>query len=108
MKLIVEEVINNWDPLDLFPCAPKDEYKKEIEAIALLFKGTNNIQNLSYGIQNIFIESFGNDVFKKGYNECLTIANSILQKSAYRLGCACPETSTGAKAAESSLENGSF
>ena len=81
MKLIVEEVINNWDPLYLFPYAPKDEYKKEIEYITTLFEGTIDIKNIAYGIKNIFIKSFGSDIFKKDYNECVTIANEILNKS---------------------------
>jgi len=31
MKEIITEIINEWDPIDLFPFAPQDEYKKEID-----------------------------------------------------------------------------
>ncbi|EAD8591252.1 DUF1871 domain-containing protein, partial [Listeria monocytogenes] len=26
----VEKIINDWDPIELFPLAPKDEYSQEI------------------------------------------------------------------------------
>jgi len=80
MKAIVEEVINNWDPLNLFPGAPKDEYKEEIDLITLLLKDTNDIHNIAHGIRNIFIKSFGDDIFNKNCDECFAIANFIIQK----------------------------
>ncbi|EAC2694899.1 DUF1871 domain-containing protein, partial [Listeria monocytogenes] len=29
----VEKIINDWDPIELFPLAPKDEYSQEINKI---------------------------------------------------------------------------
>lgn len=31
--LIIKEVIDNWDPINLLPHAPDDEYDPEIKAI---------------------------------------------------------------------------
>ena len=35
-KSIVTTIINNWDPIDLLPYAPQDEYHVEIDLIVKL------------------------------------------------------------------------
>ncbi|MFL0266524.1 hypothetical protein [Candidatus Clostridium radicumherbarum] len=36
MKQKVTEIINSWDPIDLFPYSPKDEYEVEMNVIVNL------------------------------------------------------------------------
>jgi len=80
MKGIITEIINEWDPIDLFPFAPQDEYKKEIDNIIKLINGTKDIDDISNGIYTIFSESFGDDVFKKNLNDCISIAALIIKR----------------------------
>jgi len=80
MKEIITEIINEWDPIDLFPFAPQDEYKKEIDNIIKLINGTKDIDDISNGIYTIFSESFGDDVFKKNLNDCISIAALIIKR----------------------------
>jgi hypothetical protein len=79
MEKVVEEIINNWDPIDLFPYSPKDEYKNEIALIIATLKETKDITDVALKIQKIFIKSFGDDVFKSDINECVSIAESIVK-----------------------------
>ena len=79
MEKVVEEIINNWDPIDLFPYSPKDEYKNEIALIIAVLKETKDISDVALKIQKIFIKSFGDDVFKRDINECVSIAESIVK-----------------------------
>jgi len=80
MKEIITEIINEWDPIDLFPFAPQDEYKKEIDNIIKLINGTKDIDDISNGIYTIFSESFGDDVLKKNLNDCISIAALIIKR----------------------------
>ena len=82
MKFKIMSIINEWDPIDLFPMAPINEYNSEIEKILLFLKSEKNItiSQLQLEINNIFISSFGNDVYKSSFEECKTIATKILNK----------------------------
>ncbi|MBH5317208.1 DUF1871 family protein [Paenibacillus sp. GSMTC-2017] len=75
----VEDVINKWDPINLFPLFPPDEYKKEIDFIANFTKKSNDTKEIANYIYVIFTEHFGETVFDKDRDECLTIANSLLE-----------------------------
>jgi len=77
-KEIISKIINEWDPIDLFPCAPKDEYDDEIDLISKLFDESTNLEYLANGIRKIFVEQFGNDVFTRSFSECVDIAKRIL------------------------------
>jgi hypothetical protein len=77
-KSILEEIINDWDPVNLFPYSPCDEYKDEISKIISLLKQTTDVNQVAKGIQQIFINEFGEDVFKKSENECKIIARKII------------------------------
>ncbi|EAE7244677.1 DUF1871 family protein, partial [Listeria monocytogenes] len=57
----VEKIINDWDPIELFPLAPKDEYSQEINKIISIVQENPNIDMnvLGKGIRKIFIDSFG-------------------------------------------------
>lgn len=43
MKDIIMTIINDWDPIELFPMAPADEYTSEIEKIQEVLKLNNYI-----------------------------------------------------------------
>lgn len=78
MKEKVTEIINNWDPIKLFPYSPKDEYEIEINLIVNLSKEIRNTEILANKIIDIFTRRFGEDVFLKSYEECLEIAKKIV------------------------------
>ncbi|MDT2682809.1 MULTISPECIES: DUF1871 family protein [Enterococcus] len=61
----VEKIINEWDPIDLFPLAPKDEYSQEIKKIVNILKDKSSIneEKLANTLKMIFVESFGEDMF---------------------------------------------
>ena len=78
MRKKVAKIINDWDPIDLFPYSPKDEYEVEIDLISKLLDESTDLEHLSNSISTIFTRRFGDDVFTRGYNECLNIAKKIL------------------------------
>lgn len=79
----VTKVINDWDPLDLFPYAPKDEYSLEIAKILhFLEKKENHDENiLGEEIYKIFLKTLGNDLFKENVEKCFELARKILKSS---------------------------
>lgn len=77
-KDYITTVINVWDPIDLLSHAPKDEYKVEITLIMEIMKDSDDVAQIARGIQKIFIDRFGDDVFKQDYEECLQVAKKLL------------------------------
>jgi hypothetical protein len=73
MKEMITDIINRWDPVDLFPFAPCDEYKREIESIVALIGDTSTIEDIAIIVFNVFNKSCGNDVFKKSLSDCKVI-----------------------------------
>lgn len=82
-KTIVSEIINEWDPIGLFPYAPKDEYEVEIFQIQQVLNITTDKQILANKIMEIFIKRFGNDVFTNSYDDCLEVAEEIINSINY-------------------------
>lgn len=78
MKENVAKIINDWDPIDLFPYAPKDEYEVEIDMINKLLNESTDLEHLANNINTVLTRRFGDDVFTKKYNECFNIAKKIL------------------------------
>ncbi len=78
MKEKVREIINGWDPIDLFPYSPKDEYEVEINLIVDALCETKDIEFLAIKIKDIFIERFGDNVFSKNIGECMQIAKKVV------------------------------
>lgn len=76
MKDKIKNVINQWDPINLFPHAPDDEYQTEINNIysylTLYPSCSNNI--LAKIIYQTFIEAFGNEIFYCSLEDCNKIA----------------------------------
>ena len=56
----VEKIINEWDPIELFPMAPKDEYSQEIKKIVNILKDKSSLdkEKLANSLKMIFVESF--------------------------------------------------
>jgi Domain of unknown function (DUF1871). len=72
-------IINEWDPTNLMSHAPDDEYELEIGMIREMLDKTDNENDLAEGILNIFLETCGNEFFKKTLEDCIMIANKILR-----------------------------
>jgi len=84
-KRFIKKIINDWNPIDLFPGAPDDEYWTEIEAIEHILRDTDNPVKLGEGIYAVFVKEF-DDTFKKSKAECGQIAQVILsQKTVKRI-----------------------
>ncbi|MBR1930911.1 MAG: DUF1871 family protein [Lachnospiraceae bacterium] len=80
-KMKLEDIINKWDPVGLFPMAPDDEYEKEIKRIGDYINATEEIcaKELAEYISQIFSAAFGKDVFLDNDEECMGIAENILR-----------------------------
>jgi hypothetical protein len=80
MNRIVKTIIDEWDPIDLFPLAPNDEYQNEIkEIVDFIYKNENTSPlDLAKEINRVFTTRFGADVYEKDVNECLLVAQKIL------------------------------
>ncbi len=79
---IITKIINDWDPIGFFPMAPKDEYVIEIKKIYEYVSGNQNlqVQTLAETINEIFVKSFGPDVYDQNMEKCMLIAEKILKK----------------------------
>ena len=81
--MIVKQIIDKWDPIDLLPFAPNDEYdseSKEIENYLLTNIHNINADNFAKKIMDVFCKSFGNDIFEKNIDECREIAILIIDR----------------------------
>lgn len=76
----VKSVINDWDPIELLFHAPDDEYHSEIDEIQHLLRVTDDSAELAEGIFKVFVESFGQEIFKKSKDECKQIAQILLSQ----------------------------
>ncbi len=79
---IIERIINEWDPVGLFPMAPMDEYESEIKRIFDYIDSTETVRIdcLSEKIKTVFEKAFGDDVFFKDIEECKKVANKIVEE----------------------------
>ena len=76
---MISNIINKWDPIDLFPYAPSDEYEEEIKLLEDFIKNNRVTESaLAEEIYRVFLKRFGDDVFKKDINECSLIAVKII------------------------------
>jgi len=82
-KKTLRSIINKWDPVDLMPFAPKDEYDpevKEIEKYIHEHKENITLDELTDKIYNVFVTFFGEFVFVKTKEDCADVAKKILKK----------------------------
>ncbi len=77
----ITKIINEWDPIGFFPMAPKDEYVNEIKKIYEYVYSNQNLQirTLAEAINKIFVETFGSDVYDENLEQCLLVAEKILE-----------------------------
>ena len=77
----LQQIINEWDPIGLFPIAPKDEYVEEIRKIEEYIKSMPDFmeEQLADKINEIFVTSFGNDVYKENVGTCIFVAKKIIE-----------------------------
>lgn len=74
------KIINEWDPIRVFPLAPKDEYFQEVKEIeGILQRKAISVEELAIEIHRIFLDAFGKDLFKYTLEECNTISKKIMQ-----------------------------
>ena len=80
-KEYTKEMIDRWDPIDLLPFAPPDEYDPETKKIYAALNGLDSIDVDSLGqiIYSVFVKAFGDDVFLKNLDECKDVAEDIIQ-----------------------------
>lgn len=78
---IIKYIIDEWDPIGLFPAAPDDEYNIEIKKIVKSIEAMNciNSNKLAAEIKNIFSLTF-EECFRKEYVDCIKISEKILQQ----------------------------
>lgn len=71
----IKDIINEWDPIGLFPMAPKDEYEDEINQITMM------LQDRDLSIEKIFTKSFGEDLFYAFTSKyrCREVAEKLYQ-----------------------------
>lgn len=77
----VMDIINDWDPIGVLPYSPKDEYLSETEKIIEIWERDKilDANNLADIIDTIFINSFGEDVYKVDRKNTLLLANKLLE-----------------------------
>ena len=79
MTDVINAIIDKWDPLGLFPFAPKDEYRDESILIYKAYLNTQSVFALAREIHKIFSDSFGNNIFTKSIDDCINIADLIIE-----------------------------
>lgn len=59
--------------------APDDEYELEIEKIRDLLNTVKTASGLAIEIHRIFLDTCGEEFFKKTYQDCFIIAKKIIE-----------------------------
>lgn len=82
MVNLITNIINEFDPLDLIPYSPQDEYYNEIKEIDDFIKNHPHcdVDTLAYQIYDIFMSYLGSDIFTRSIDECKEVAQKILLK----------------------------
>lgn len=80
MRNKIMKIINKWDPIDIFPMGPEDEYIREIELIEKIIEDNSEISttDLAIKIHQLFTKRFGNDIYLCKKEDCIKIASEIL------------------------------
>lgn len=81
MNFIVE-IVNQWDPIGLFPLCPCDEYSPEITEIQNVMHAGISKEILGKAIFQIFSSAFDGS-FTKSEQECILIADKIIRNSTF-------------------------
>ncbi len=80
MKEKIKVIINNFDPLEVLPYAPDDEYDFEVDKISKYFIENENCtyKHLGKFIYNLFMEQLTESAFFHTLEQCEEVAKSIL------------------------------
>ena len=78
----ITEIINEWDPIGLFPLAPEDEYECEIKKIYDYIRLDQNmtVDVLARKINEIFLQAFDEEVYNENMKQCMLAAKKILKE----------------------------
>ncbi len=76
MKKGIVEIINNWNPIEIYPLL-KEEYDIEIEKIMEVMDDRLSVQELAEKIFEVFTTFFGKQ-FTKTMEECERVASEII------------------------------
>ena len=79
----IKVLIDEWDPIDLLSTgSPRDEYDAESQEIFAMIQQQNNesLLTLSRIIYDVFLLSFGKEVFQKSVEDCKPIAKLMISK----------------------------
>lgn len=76
----LKEIIDAWDPINLFPEAPEDEYWSEIREIYLRSNKVDNVFDLARIIHDVFTRCFGTNTFGSREGSTLKVAQKIMAK----------------------------
>lgn len=71
----VQAILNDWDPLSLFPAAPPDEYEAEAKAVAVRVATCRSEADVQACLYEVFAKAFGEIAPKWG--ECGETAERI-------------------------------
>ena len=79
----IAKIINDWDPIGFFPMAPEDEYSNEIEKIYDFIYSNQelDVPSLATAIYEIFMETFGEDIYDSDMEQCTQIAIQLLNSN---------------------------
>ena len=74
----IADIINKWDPMNLFPLVPDEEYMDEIHMIYRVACETDEAMVLGMKIRNILVEHFGYEI-DITIQDCIDVAEDILK-----------------------------
>jgi hypothetical protein len=82
MNKKVTKIINKWDPMNLFPMAPDNEYKYEIKKIVDFVKSNPSVtsEQLAAWINQLFENQFGKDIYRCDLSVVSEVSRAILQE----------------------------
>ncbi|WP_042208625.1 DUF1871 family protein [Paenibacillus durus] len=83
MQNKINEIINKWNPVEIYPLL-EDEYSSESKKIVEALGKIKSIDDLAVGIFSIFKQSFGKE-FTKSIEECKVIAEEIMKYQQWML-----------------------
>ncbi|WP_088825849.1 DUF1871 family protein [Listeria goaensis] len=76
MEETVTNIINNWNPIEIYPLL-YDEYQDEVGRIVTSLSKSKSIDSVAAVIYSVFLDSFGS-LFEKTEEECRNIAEKIV------------------------------
>lgn len=71
----VQAILNDWDPMSLFPAAPPDEYEAEAKAVAARVAACQSEVDVQVCLYEVFARAFGEIAPK--WEECREAAGRI-------------------------------